>query len=128
MTYHLSRLPLGLEEGVLDEISEEDLKNAGVARSDFFDAAINAATGDDKLYAVPFDIHSIVLYYNKKYLEGSRFLDADGKLTGIESLKDFEEALALTKEKGAEAPVTYATGDDGGTYRVTRYFVSREES
>jgi multiple sugar transport system substrate-binding protein len=118
MTYHLSRLPLGLEEGVLDEISEEDLKNAGVARSDFFDAAINAATDDDKLYAVPFDIHSIVLYYNKKYLEGSRFLDADGKLTGIESLKDFEEALALTKEKGAEAPVTYATGDDGGTYRV----------
>lgn len=119
MTYHLSRLPLGLEEGALDEISEDDLKNAGVAKSDFFDASVSAASDSDgKLYAVPFDIHSIVLYYNKKYLEGSRFLDTDDKLTGIESLKDFEEALALAKEKGAEAPVTYATGDDGGTYRV----------
>ncbi|SFA72648.1 carbohydrate ABC transporter substrate-binding protein, CUT1 family (TC 3.A.1.1.-) [Rhizobium sp. NFR07] len=119
MTYHLSRMPLGLEEGALDEITDEDLKNAGVAKGDFFEAAVEAASGDDgKLYAVPFDIHSIVLYYNKKYLEGSRFLDAGGKLTGIESLKDFEEALAVAKEKGAEAPVTYATGDDGGTYRV----------
>jgi multiple sugar transport system substrate-binding protein len=119
MTYHLSRLPLGLEEGVLDEITDEDLTNAGAAKTDFFDASVTASSGDDgKLYAVPFDIHSIVLYYNKTFLEGSRFLDADGKLTGIESLKDFEEALAIAKEKGAEAPVTYATGDDGGTYRV----------
>lgn len=67
---------------------------------------------------MPFDIHSIVLYYNKSFLEGSRFLDADGKLTGIDSLEDFEEALALAKEKGAQAPVSYATGDDGATYRV----------
>ncbi|WP_411034250.1 extracellular solute-binding protein [Shinella sp. BYT-45] len=119
MTYHLSRMPLGLEEGVLDEITDEDLGNAGLSKSDFFEESVKAASGDDgKLHAVPFDIHSIVLYYNRSYLEGSRFLDADGKLTGIESLKDFEEALALAKEKGAEAPVTYATGDDGGTYRV----------
>jgi multiple sugar transport system substrate-binding protein len=119
MTYHLSRMPLGLEEGVLEEITNEDLKNAGLNKDDFFEASVKAASSDDgKLYAMPFDIHSIVLYYNKTYLEGSRFLDANGKLTGIESLKDFEEALAIAKEKGAEAPVTYATGDDGGTYRV----------
>ncbi|WP_105385456.1 extracellular solute-binding protein [Neorhizobium alkalisoli] len=119
MTYHLSRMPLGLEEGVLEEITNEDLKNAGLSKEDFFGASVKAASSDDgKLYAVPFDIHSIVLYYNKTYLEGSRFLDANGKLTGIESLKDFEEALAIAKKKGAEAPVTYATGDDGGTYRV----------
>lgn len=35
MTYHLSRMPLALEEGVLSEISEEDLKNAGLSQSDF---------------------------------------------------------------------------------------------
>jgi len=119
MTYHLSRMPLGLEEGVLDEITDEDLKNADLSKDDFFEASVKAASSDDgKLHAVPFDIHSLVLYYNKSFLEGSRFLDAGGKLTGIESLKDFEEALALAKEKGAEVPVTYATGDDGGVYRV----------
>ncbi len=128
MTYHLSRMPLGLEEGVLDEITDDDLKNAGVTKDSFFPASIKAASSDDgKLHAVPFDIHSIVLYYNKSYLEGSKFLDADGRLTGINSLKDFEEALTLAKDKGAEAPVSYATGDDGGTYRVfyTLLLVSR---
>ncbi|WP_420963006.1 extracellular solute-binding protein [Brucella sp. IR073] len=119
MTYHLSRMPLGLNEDVLDEITEDDLKNAGLSKNDFFDASVKAASGEDgNLYGVPFDIHSLVLYYNKSFFEGSRFLDANGKLTGIASLKDFEEALALAKEKGAEAPVTYATGDDGGVYRI----------
>ncbi|MCO4318150.1 extracellular solute-binding protein [Phyllobacterium sp. 21LDTY02-6] len=119
MTYHLSRMPLGLEEGVLDEITDEDLKNAGVTKESFFPASVKAASSDDgKLHAVPFDIHSIVLYYNKSYLKDTKFLDADGKLTGINNLQDFEEALALAKEKGAEAPVSYATGDDGGTFRV----------
>lgn len=119
MTYHLSRLPLGLDEKVLDPISEDDLANAGLAKSDFFPAAVGAASdGNGDLYAVPFDIHSIVLYVNKSYLEGTRFLDDQGELTGISNLKDFEEALALAKEKGASAPVSYATGDDGGTFRV----------
>lgn len=119
MTYALSRLPLGLTEGVLGEITDEDLKNADVTKESFFPASIKAASSEDgKLFAVPFDIHSIVLYYNKSFLEGSRFLGADGKLTAINNLSDFEEALAYAKEKGATAPVTYPTATAAGTYRV----------
>lgn len=119
MTYHLSRMPLGLSEGVLTEITQEDLENAGLSRDDFFDRAIEAASDEDgDLYAVPFDIHSIILYYNKSYFEGSEFLDENGNLTGLDSLEAFEQALALAKENGSSAPVSYATGDDGGTYRV----------
>ncbi|SDI55949.1 extracellular solute-binding protein [Salipiger marinus] len=119
MTYHLSRLPLGLAEEVLTPITAEDLDTAGLAEEDFFATALDAGKdAEGALYAIPFDIHAIVLYYNASYLEGSRFLDDEGKLTGIESLADFEEALALAAENGAESPVTYATGDDGGTYRV----------
>ncbi|WP_157014350.1 extracellular solute-binding protein [Mesorhizobium xinjiangense] len=119
MTYHLSRMPIGRSEGVLSEITDEDLETAGLSRDDFFERAINAASDDNgALYAVPFDIHSIVLYYNKSYLEGSEFLDENGNLTGIDSLEDFERALALAKENGSAAPVSYATGDDGGVYRV----------
>ena len=119
MTYHLSRMPLGLEEGVLTPITAEDMEAAGLSEGDFFESALNAAKGPDgTLYAVPFDIHSIVLYYNKSLLEGTEFLDDNGELTGIESLEDFEAALAAVQENGASAPVSYATGDDGGVYRV----------
>lgn len=119
MTYHLSRMPLGLSEGVLSPITDEDLQAAGLSEGDFFATALDAARDPSgQLHAVPFDIHSIVLYYNKSFLEGSRFLDDEGNLTGIESVADFEEAMQVAAENGSETPLTYATGDDGGAYRV----------
>jgi multiple sugar transport system substrate-binding protein len=119
MTYHLSRVPLALEEGVLTPITDEDLQAAELAKEDFFPASIEAASDESgQLYAVPFDIHSIVLYYNKSYLEGSEFLDADGKLTGIASLEDFERALDYAKEKGSATPLSFQTGGEGGVWRV----------
>jgi len=127
MTYHLSRMPLGLEEGVLTPITEADLEAAGLSEGDFFEGALDAAKGPDgTLYAVPFDIHSVVLYYNRSYLEGSRFLDDDGSLTGIESVADFEEAMQVAAENGSATPVTYATGDDGGVFRVFYTLLSQQ--
>lgn len=118
MTYHLSRMPLALQEGVLSEITDEDLANAGVTKDEFFPASIEAASDGGKLYAIPFDIHAVVLYYNKTLLEGTPYLDADGKLTGISNLDEFNAALQAMKDKGVEAPLSFATGDDGATWRV----------
>lgn len=119
MTYHLSRLPLALEEGVLTPITDEDLATAGLSREDIFASAIDAATGPEgELYAVPFDIHSLVLYYNKDALAGSDWIDAEGNLTGIESLEDFEAALAWAADNGIQTPLSYQTGGPGGLFRV----------
>ncbi|MBB3996683.1 extracellular solute-binding protein [Aureimonas pseudogalii] len=118
MSYHLSRLPLALTEKVLTEVTPDDLAAAGLKKEDFFPNALEAASDGGKLYAVPFDIHSVVLYYNKTYLKGTEFLDANGNLTGITDLASFEKAMAAAKEKGSATPLTYATGDDGGVFRV----------
>lgn len=119
MSYHLSRIPMGLSEGVLTEITETDLQNAGIETGQFYAPALEAAKGaDGKLYAVPFDVHSTVLFYNKSLLQGTPFLDADGKLTGIDGLESFEAALAAAKANGSSAPVSYATANSGATYRV----------
>lgn len=119
MTYHLSRIPLALQEGTLSEITEADLGAAGLSKSDFFDTALKAASGDDgKLYGIPFDIHAIVLYYNKKALEGTGALDDQGNLTGIKNLDDFNAVLAKVKEKGVKVPLSYQTVGGGGTWRV----------
>lgn len=119
MTYHQSRIPLALEESVLSPITDEDLAAAGLSRDDFFELSIAAASDEEgTLYAVPFDIHSVVLYYNKDALEGTDYIDADGNLTGIETLADFEVAIAALAESGVEEPVSYASADAGTTYRV----------
>lgn len=118
MTYHLSRVPLALNEGVLSEITAEDLENAGLSTDDFFERSIAAASSEDgTLHAVPFDVHSVVLYYNKDLLAGTDYLDADGNLTGISDLESFEAMMAALSEDGSE-PLSYATADGGTTYRV----------
>ncbi|AQS65074.1 hypothetical protein AGRHK599_LOCUS3028 [Rhizobium rhizogenes] len=126
MTYHLSRAPLGLEEKVLSEITAKDIEDAGLKTEDFFSAPVEAATQDGKLYAVPFDIHALVLYYNADLLKGSPYLDAEGKLTGIETIEDFEKALAWAKENGVETPITYQSGGEGGVWRVFYTLLSQQ--
>lgn len=118
MTYHLSRAPLALQEKVLSEITDKDLEEAGLKKDDFFSAPLEAATHDGKLYAVPFDIHALVLYYNADLLKGSPYLDAEGKLTGIKTMDDFEKVLGWAKEKGVQTPITYQSGGEAGVWRV----------
>ena len=60
MTYHESRMPLGVSTGTLSPLTAEELAASGVKASDFGPANWKAAQGPDgKQYAVPLDIHSI---------------------------------------------------------------------
>jgi multiple sugar transport system substrate-binding protein len=118
MTYHLSRLPLGVEGGALSELTTEELAAAGLASSDFGAANWQAAQVDGKTYAVPFDIHAIVLYYNKDILGKAGLLDANGLPTGLDGVENFSAALAKVKEAGAEQGVSFQSAGDGTNWRI----------
>ncbi len=119
MTYHLSRLPLALEEDVLSPISEADLETAGLSEDDFFEAPLAAAKTDDgQLMAIPFDIHAVVTYYNQTALEGTEWLDDEGNLTGIESIEDMTALLTWAKENGYSDPLSFQSEGGGGTWRM----------
>lgn len=127
MTYHLSRLPLALEEDVLSPISEEDLETAGISKGDFFEASIRAASTDDgQLMAIPFDIHSIVAHYNRTALEGTKWLDGDGNLTNLNSIEAMTEMLTWAKENGFSDPLSYQTSGGGGTWRMFYTLLSQQ--
>ena len=98
----------------------------GLKAGDFFSAPVDAATQNGKLYAVPFDIHALVLYYNADLLKGSPYLDAEGKLTGIKTIEDFEKALAWAKDNGVQTPITYQSGGEGGVWRVFYTLLSQQ--
>lgn len=119
MTYHLSRLPLALEEDVLSPITVADLETAGLSTDDFFDATITAASTDDgQLMAIPFDIHAVVVHYNRTALEGTEWLDGDGNLTGIDSIEDMTALLTWAKENGFSDPLSFQSEGGGGTWRM----------
>ncbi|MFN3276757.1 MAG: extracellular solute-binding protein [Paracoccus sp. (in: a-proteobacteria)] len=119
MTYHLSRLPIALDEGVLSPITDEDLATAGISREEFIAPALAAALDDEgQLMAVPFDVHAVVAYYNRSALEGTDWLDADGNLTGIASVEDLTALLTWASENGFSDPLSFQTEGGGGTWRM----------
>ena len=89
MTYHASRLPLGVSQNVLSEITDADMKTIGMSADSFAKATWDAAHVDGKQYAVPFDTHPIVLYYNKDKLAAAGLIGANGLPTGLERRRQF---------------------------------------
>jgi len=118
MTYHLSRLPLGVSTNTLGEITADDLAGVGLKESDFAATNWQAARIDGKQYAVPFDIHSIVLYYNKDKLKAAGLLDDNGLPKGLDGVDNFKAALQKLKDGGTQYGVSTATADGATQWRI----------
>lgn len=118
MTYHLSRVPLGVSSGALAPISAEDLASVGLSADVFPAANWEAGQADGAQYAVPFDIHSIILYYNKDKLKEAGLLDDAGLPIGLDGAENFTAALEKLKAAGLEYPLSLQTSGDGTPWRV----------
>ena len=117
MTYHLSRVPLGVDSGALAPLDPADLSSVGLGADKFAPANWEAGQIDGVQYAVPFDIHSIILYYNKDKLAEAGLLDADGKPTGLDGVENFTAALEKLRD-GSEYALSLQTSGDGTPWRV----------
>lgn len=118
MTYHLSRLPLGVSTGTLRELTPDELKAAGFSGDNYAPANWKAAQVDGKQYAIPFDIHSIILYYNKDLLKKAGLLGDDGLPKGLDGAANFEAALAKLTTGPDQVGLSIPTADNGTIWRV----------
>lgn len=120
MTYHASRIPLAVEQGVLDEITPADWEAMGFGEDDFASAIWDAVTGPDgKTYGVPLDTHPIVLYYNKDVLGAAGQLDENGLPVGLGSGDDFTAMLQAIADSGeVQFPLGSVTADGNFMFRT----------
>lgn len=121
-TYHLSRIPLAVDSGTLSAISDEDLASVDLSDAAFTPAAAEAAKVDGTRYAVPFDQHGLILYYNKAMLGDAGLLDANGLPTGLDGMENFEAALAKFTADGKYG-LSMPTGD---RYRAVYSFFGQQ--
>jgi multiple sugar transport system substrate-binding protein len=102
MTYHASRIPLAVDQGTLAEITAADMQAMGLSASDFASATWDAAHVAGKQYAVPFDTHPIVLYYNKDKLAAAGLIGANGLPTGLNGIDNFNAAMKKIQAGGTK--------------------------
>ena len=120
MTYHASRFPLAIEQGLLQEITPADWEAMGLGEADFPSAIWDAVTGPDgRVYGVPLDTHPIVLYYNKDVLAEAGLLTEDGLPMGLDSGEAFTATLQALKDSGVvNFPLASVTADGNFMFRT----------
>lgn len=118
MTYHASRIPLALTQGVLDEITPDDWEKMGLSQADFAASTWDAVTSDGEQYAVPLDTHPIVLYYNRDLLKKAGVLGDDGRPKGMDSKEAFTATLQALKDAGVQYPLGSVTADGSFMFRT----------
>jgi multiple sugar transport system substrate-binding protein len=127
MTYHASRIPLAVSQGTLSEITADDMATMGLSADSFAPATWDAVHVDGKQYAVPFDTHPIVLYYNKDLLEKSGLIGADGLPAGLNGLDNFNAALQKLKDDGNEWAIAQVTADGNFAFRTVYSFLCQQD-
>jgi multiple sugar transport system substrate-binding protein len=127
MTYHESRMPLGVSEGVLSPLTPDELAASGIKASDFGAANWKAAQGPDgKQYGVPLDIHSIILYYNKDLLKKAGLLGDDGKPKGLDGAANWDAALAKLTTDGVVG-LSVPTADNASIWRIFYTLLNQQD-
>lgn len=127
MTYHASRIPLAVSQETLKEITPEDMAAMGLSADSFAAATWDAVNVDGKQYAVPFDTHPIVLYYNKDLLEKSGLIGADGLPAGLTGLDNFNAALQKLKDDGNEWAIAQVTADGNFAFRTVYSLLCQQD-
>ncbi|NUT11682.1 MAG: extracellular solute-binding protein [Nonomuraea sp.] len=107
-TFHLARLA-GLGPGeILDPIDVKLLEENGLRAADFSPPIWERAHIDGVLYAVPFDAHPMVQYYNTDICEKAGLLGSDGKLLPTKGPDELLTALRKAKDAmGGKPPLAF---------------------
>lgn len=118
MTYHASRIPLAVSQGSLTAITPDDLASMGLSADSFASTTWDAVNVDGATYAIPFDTHPIVLYYNKDMLAAAGLIGDDGLPQNLDGIDNFNAAMQALKDNGAEWGIAQVTADGGFAFRT----------
>lgn len=121
-TVHLSRIPNLAGGGVLRPLAEAEMQAAGIAGHDFFPRQWAKSRHEGQAYAVPLDIHPLVLYYNKTLLRDTGLLGQDGTLRPIEGAAALTQAFRTVRERTGRAGLTMESSQS--SYAIWRLWVS----
>jgi multiple sugar transport system substrate-binding protein len=105
-TIHLSRMLNLAGGGVLRPITDFELASAGLKGADYLPRQWEKSHYGGQAWAVPLDVHPLVLYYNKKLVGQAGLLDPEGKLKPIEGVDALTDAFRVATERTGRRGLT----------------------
>lgn len=105
-TVHLSRMVNLAGGGVLRPIAPAELQASGLRGVDFFPRQWTKSHYQNQLYAIPIDLHPLVLYYNRKLTGQAGLLDAGGQLRPIDGIEQLTAAFRAVTRQTRRAGMT----------------------
>jgi multiple sugar transport system substrate-binding protein len=121
-TVHLSRLVNLAGGGVLRPILPSEMAAAGLQGSDYLPRQWQKSNYQGAAYAVPIDMHPLVLYYNKTLASQAGLLGADGKLKPIEGVDALGDAFRIATERTGKPGLTMESSQS--SYAIWRLWTS----
>jgi multiple sugar transport system substrate-binding protein len=121
-TIHLSRIVNLAGGGVLRPITPAELAAAGLRGQDYLPRQWAKAQYQGATYAVPLDVHPLVLYYNKTLAGKAGLLDANGNLKPIAGVDALTAAFRTATERTGQRGLTMESSQS--SYAIWRLWLS----
>jgi multiple sugar transport system substrate-binding protein len=121
-TVHLSRMTNLAGGGVLRPIAPHELREAGLNPTDFYPRQWQKSQHGGQTYAIPLDLHPLVLYYNKTLVGQAGLLDAGGTLKPIEGIDALTDAFRAVRQATGRPGMTMESSQS--SYAVWRVWAS----
>jgi multiple sugar transport system substrate-binding protein len=121
-TIHLSRLVNLAGGGVLRPITDAELAAVGLKGSDYLPRQWEKARWQGQTWAIPLDMHPLVLYYNKTLLKNTGLLDEQGNLKPIEGLDALTSAFRIATERTGRRGLTMESSQS--SFAIWRLWLS----
>ena len=126
-SFHLSRMPDWGAEGLLRPITPEELASVGLKQTDFAQRAWDQAHVGGKLFAVPLDTHTVVMYVNLTLAKQAGLTDASGALKPVTSMADFDADMHAIHDKTGAFGVIFASDSTAADVWRVWYSLLRQQ-
>ncbi|SFD71436.1 extracellular solute-binding protein [Massilia yuzhufengensis] len=121
-TVHLSRMTNLAGGGVLRPIQPAELRDAGLNPADFYPRQWQKSQHAGRTYAVPLDLHPLVLYYNKTLVGQAGLLDETRSLKPIEGIDALTDAFRAVRQTTGRPGMTMESAQS--SYAIWRLWIS----
>jgi multiple sugar transport system substrate-binding protein len=123
---HLTRMKNMVRSDLLQELRPEDLARHGITSDKFTPKTWEANLVDGKAYAIPFDTHPFVMFYNTEVCEKAGLLDSGGALAPLDTPEKFTDAMTRAKAvTGAFGGVVAVNNETATPWRIFQSLYSQ---